>query len=86
MAFHMEKQESFQTMKTRLFLISDSLQELGVDSKIKTSVQSDHSAIVLNLSPTNKGKRGRSYWKFNSSLLDDKGFKAKNSGVSLGIL
>ena len=45
-----------------------------MDSKIILSVQPDHSAIVLKLSPTDEGERGRSYWKFNNSLLDDNDF------------
>ena len=45
-----------------------------MDSKIIPSVQSDHSAIVLKLSSTNEGERGRSYWKFNNSLPDDNDF------------
>ena len=35
---------------------------------------SDHSAIVLKLSPANQGEGGRSYWKFNYSVLDDNNF------------
>ena len=45
-----------------------------MDSKIIPSVQADHSAIVLKLSSTNEDERGRSYWKFNNSLLDDNDF------------
>ena len=44
-----------------------------MDSKIIPSVQSDHSAIFLKLSPTNEGER-RSYWKFDNSFLDDNDF------------
>ena len=81
--FHKQRRPDF-------FLISDSLQELVMDSKIIPSVQSDHSAIVLKLSPTNQGERGRSYWKFNNSLLNDndfmEGLRQKNSGISFRIL
>ena len=45
-----------------------------MDSKVISSVQSDHSSNVLKLSPTNEGERGRSYWKFNYSLLDENDF------------
>ena len=44
----------FKQQRLDFFLISDSLQELDVDSLIILSVQSDHSAIVLILSPTNQ--------------------------------
>jgi len=37
-----------------------------------SSLKSDHSAIVLSLNGTENGPRGPSYWKLNSSLLDDK--------------
>ena len=46
-----------------------------MDSDIILLVQSNHSAIVLKLSPTSEGKRGHSYWKFNDSLPDDNDFK-----------
>ena len=45
-----------------------------MDSKIIPSVQSDHSAIVLKLSTANESERGRSWRKFNNSLLDDNDF------------
>ena len=41
----------FKQRRLDFFLISDSLQELAVDSKIIPSVQSDHSAIVLKFGP-----------------------------------
>ena len=72
--FTWRNKNPFKQRRLDFFLISDSLQELVVDSKIIPSVQSDHSAIVLKVSPTNEGERGRSYWKFNNSLLDDNDF------------
>ena len=42
-AFHMEKQNPFKQRRLDFFLISDSLQELAVDSDIILSVLSDHS-------------------------------------------
>ena len=72
--FTWRNKNPFKQRRLGFFLISDSLQELVVDSKIIPSVQSDHSAIVLKLSPTNEGERGRSYGKFNNSLLDGKDF------------
>ena len=41
---------------------------------ISPSVQSDHSAIVLKISPVKEHIKGASYWKFNNSLLNDKDF------------
>ena len=72
--FTWRNKNPFKQRRLDFFLISDALQELVVDSKIIPSVQSDHSAIVLKVSPTNEGERGRSHWKFNNSLLDDNDF------------
>ena len=36
------------------------------------SLKSDHSAIVLSINGIEFGSRGPSFWKLNSSLLDDK--------------
>lgn len=53
------------------WLISDSLQE-EIDSALtKTAIKSDHSAIILKLSSGENQKHGLSYWRFNSSLVDD---------------
>ena len=41
---------------------------------ISPSVQSDHSTIVLKISPVKEHIKGASYWKFNNSLLNDKDF------------
>ena len=41
---------------------------------IVPSIASDHSAIIFKLHPTYEGNQGRSYWKFNSSLMDDRQF------------
>ena len=59
--FTWRNKNPFKQRKLDFFLISDSLQELVVDGKIIPLVQSDHSAVVLKLSPTNEGERGRSY-------------------------
>ena len=58
--FTWRNKNPFKQRRLEFFLISDSLQELVVDSKIIPSVQSDHSAIALKVSPTNEGERGRS--------------------------
>ena len=56
------------------FLISDSLQDSVSFISISSSVQSDHSTIVLKISPVKEHIKGASYWKFNNSLLNDKDF------------
>ena len=56
------------------FLISDQLQEQTGLIDVIPSVQSDHSTIVIRINGLKGDLKGRSYWKFNSSLLNDKTF------------
>ena len=49
------------------WLVSTGIQETNIIPAIK----SDHSAITLTLNSLDKQKFGPSYWKFNSSLLED---------------
>ena len=57
------------------FLISDNLQYEVKLCKHLTPVQSDHSPVNLCLSSLGEGTgRGRGYWKFNNSLIEDKVF------------
>ena len=58
--------------KLNYFLISDQLQEQTGLIDVIPSVQSDHSTIVININGLKDGLKGRSYWKFNNSLLNDK--------------
>ncbi|KAL9967730.1 hypothetical protein ACROYT_G026020 [Oculina patagonica] len=53
------------------WLISDSLQDDIDSSDIITSIKSDHSAITLSLNGLDDNRRGPSFWKFNSSLVND---------------
>ena len=56
------------------FLISDDLQEQPGLIDVIPSVQSDHSTIVIRINGLKHDLKGRSYWKFNNSLLNDKTF------------
>ena len=56
------------------FLISDFLQDHTKHVDIIPAVNTDHSAIVLQLSKIEGPIRGPSYWKFNNSLLDDNNY------------
>ena len=38
------------------------------------SIKSDHSAITLSFSGVEDGIRGPSFWKFNSSLVNDQDY------------
>ena len=53
------------------WLISDSLQDDVNNTDIKMSIKSDHSAITLCINSMKDLPFGPSYWKFNSSLLED---------------
>ena len=52
-------------------MISDFLQDHTKHVDIIPAVNTDHSAIVLQLSKIEGPIKGPSYWKFNNSLLDD---------------
>ena len=64
----------FKQRRLDFFLVSDMLQDNIRTVDIVPSVQSDHSMIILKLCPTSECARGRAYWKFNSSLIQDKHF------------
>ena len=53
------------------FLISNEIQEDVVFIDIVPSVPSDHSVVHLNIYGAKIKGKGRPYWKFNNSLVDD---------------
>ena len=55
------------------FLISEETFQIASDCKKVSGYRTDHSGIVLQLR-LNQNERGRSYWKFNNSLLKDKDY------------
>ena len=59
---------------SKLCLISDMLQPEVETSKFLSPLQSDYSPVVLKLSSADTAERGRGYWKFNNSLLNDAEF------------
>ena len=72
--FTWRRKTPFLQRRLDYFLVSDSLQESIEIIDIIPSIASDHSAIILKLRPTYEGNRGRSRWKFNSSLTEDRQF------------
>ena len=52
-------------------LTSEHLLNFIDDVNILPGIQSDHSSLKLSLKSGNKHEKGRGFWKFNSSLLDD---------------
>ena len=53
------------------FLISSCLQPAITKCEIIPSVGTDHSSIILQVRSDIKENHGPSYWKFNSSLIND---------------
>ena len=53
------------------FLVSEPIFSFVKDSDIVPGYRTDHSGIVLKLK-LQELERGRSYWKFNNTLLKDK--------------
>ena len=68
--------QKISPFKQRLdfFLVSVCLQENIELAEVIPSVGTDHSSLLINLRPTYQGAKGRSYWKFNSCLTQDKHF------------
>ena len=67
------RDKSFK-VKCRLdyFLISNELSSLVSDCRIVFTPNTDHSAVQINLiSEESKQTKGPSFWKFNTSLLED---------------
>ena len=54
------------------WLVSNGMQEDIDNVDVVPSLKSDHSAIVLSINGIENSPRGPSFWKLNSSLLDDK--------------
>ena len=51
--------------------ISDVCQDEVEETNIKTTIRIDHSAITISFNSLDEQARGPSYWKFNSSLVND---------------
>ena len=62
---------SFKQGRIDFYLISENLVKSIKNANIKTGYKTDHRLITLEIS-FNENIPGRGYWKFNSSLLQDK--------------
>ena len=51
--------------------ISNTLQKFVNDTRILTSLSTDHSPVHLSLFKEHKHTKGNGFWKFNSSLIKD---------------
>ena len=52
------------------WLISDFYQDEVEETSIKTAIRTDHSAIIISFNCLDEPRRGPSYWKFNSTLIN----------------
>ena len=66
------------------FLISESLINYSLNEKILPSYRSDHSVVSLALQFT-KTPKAKTYWKFNSSLLNNPNFITEMKNVFLNV-
>ena len=41
---------------------------------MKTAIRTAHSAIIISFNSLDEPRRGPSYWKFNSSLIEDENY------------
>ena len=62
--------QTIQMGRLDFFLVSESLTNFTRDEKIIPGYRSDHSAISISL-VFNKINKSRTFWKFNSSLLNN---------------
>ena len=53
------------------WLFSDFCQDEVEETSIKTTIRTDHSATVISFNSLDEPRRGPSYWKFNSSLIEE---------------
>ena len=56
------------------FLVSDYSQDIVVNTEIIPSVHSDHSAVCLYAKCLPEWPKGKGYWKFNSTFLEQPKF------------
>ena len=55
----------------RRWLITSSIQEDIENVDIIPAIRTDHSAVTMDINKIEQKVRGPSFWKFNSSLLED---------------
>ena len=72
--FTWQRKLPFKQRRLDFFLVSDCLHDNIESVKIIPSVGTDHSCLLMKLRPTDQGARGRSYWKFNNCLTQDRHF------------
>ena len=67
----------FKSRIDRFYLTSELENNYKIKTQIIQNYLSDHRMITLNFYPKHEKKRGPSYWKLNSSILQNKDYKNK---------
>ena len=67
--FRQNHASGFLQRRLDYFLISNSIQEFVIDTKILPAFLSDHSPLLISYSPYSDVEKCFGFWKFNNSLL-----------------
>ena len=70
----METKTPLKQHRLDYFIVSDQLQEQIKTIEIIPSIQSDHYTLLVKIGSIRQEAKGKSYWKFNTSLVYDKSF------------
>ena len=70
-SFTWTQKKPFIRRRLDFWLISRAIQDDVSKTDIIPAIKSGHSAITLLFNSLDKQSHGPSYWKFNSSLLED---------------
>ena len=74
---HLEAKKTSCTDRLDMWLISEHICNATISTNIKPAIKTDHSLICLELSNSKEHKRGRGFWKHNSSLLHNPKYVAE---------
>ena len=73
-SFTWTQKKPFIRRRLDYWLISSATQDDVSKTEIIPAIKSDHSAVTLLLNSLDKQPHGPSYWRFNSSLLEDSSY------------
>ena len=74
MLFSWRQKKPLIQRRLDFWLVSDFCQDEVDEISIKTAIRTDHSAIIISFNCLDEQIRGLSYWKFNSSLIEDENY------------
>ena len=78
--FTWRRKATHQQARLDFFLISEFLFTSVEEAKILPGYQTDHSLILLKFD-FGKFQKGKSYWKFNNSLLKDENYVTETKKI-----